>query len=105
MARISRLDHNEASPEMAILYNETFAQRANVPNMFRVMAHGPEIFSTMQAHSALCLTLERSRPNSRKSAFLINTGATPLKSCGKRVPESLGAFAAGRPGIWIDAAA
>jgi uncharacterized peroxidase-related enzyme len=50
MARISRLDRNEVSPEMAVLYDKAFAQRGNVPNMFRVMAHRPEIFSTMQAH-------------------------------------------------------
>jgi uncharacterized peroxidase-related enzyme len=50
MARISRLDRNEVTPEMAALYDKAFAQRGNVPNMFRVMAHRPEIFSTMQAH-------------------------------------------------------
>ena len=50
MSRISRLDRNEVSDEMAALYDKAFAQRGNVPNMFRVMAHRPEIFSTMQAH-------------------------------------------------------
>jgi uncharacterized peroxidase-related enzyme len=50
MSRISRLDRNEVSPEMAVLYDKAFVQRGNVPNMFRVMAHRPEIFSTMQAH-------------------------------------------------------
>ena len=50
MSRISRLDRNEVTPEMAALYDKAFAQRGNVPNMFRVMAHRPEIFATMQAH-------------------------------------------------------
>ena len=50
MSRISRLDHSEVTPEMASLYDKAFAQRGNVPNMFRVMAHRPEIFATMQAH-------------------------------------------------------
>jgi uncharacterized peroxidase-related enzyme len=50
MSRISRLDRSEVSPEMAALYDKAFTQRGNVPNMFRVMAHRPEIFSTMQAH-------------------------------------------------------
>ena len=50
MSRISRLDRAKVSPEMAALYDKAFAQRGNVPNMFRVMAHRPEIFSTMQAH-------------------------------------------------------
>ena len=50
MSRISRLDRSEVTPEMVTLYDKAFAQRGNVPNMFRVMAHRPEIFATMQAH-------------------------------------------------------
>ncbi|MGA7339638.1 MAG: carboxymuconolactone decarboxylase family protein [Terracidiphilus sp.] len=50
MSRISRLDRSEVSAETAALYDKVFAQRGNVPNMFRVMAHRPEIFATMQAH-------------------------------------------------------
>ena len=50
MSRISRLDRSEVTPDMAALYDKVFAQRGNVPNMFRVMAHRPEIFATMQAH-------------------------------------------------------
>src|SRR6516164_4723979 len=50
MSRISRLDRSEVSPELAALYDRAYAQRGNVPNMFRVMAHRPEIFATMQAH-------------------------------------------------------
>src|ERR1700734_2089588 len=55
MSRISRLDRSDVTPEMATLYDKAFAQRGNVPNMFRVMAHRPEIFSTMQAHFAAVL--------------------------------------------------
>jgi len=50
MSRISKLDRSEVTPDIAALYDKVFAQRGNVPNMFRVMAHRPEIFSTMQAH-------------------------------------------------------
>ena len=50
MPRISRLDRSEAGPLIAALYDKAFAQRGNVPNMFRTMAHRPEIFATMQAH-------------------------------------------------------
>jgi uncharacterized peroxidase-related enzyme len=63
MARISRLDRGEVAPEIAVLYDKVFAQRGNVPNMFRVMAHRPEIFATMQAHFAAVL----------------NTGTVPTK--------------------------
>ncbi len=55
MSRISRLDRSEVTLEMAALYDKAFAQRGNVPNMFRVMAHRPEIFATMQAHFAAVL--------------------------------------------------
>lgn len=55
MSRISRLEKDEVAPEISALYDKAFAQRGNVPNMFRVMAHRPEIFSTMQAHFAAVL--------------------------------------------------
>src|SRR3984957_13475594 len=55
MSRISRLNRDEVTPDIAALFDRVFAQRGNVPNMFRVMAHRPEIFSTMQAHFAAVL--------------------------------------------------
>ena len=63
MSRISRLDRSKVTPDIAALYDKAFAQRGNVPNMFRVMAHRPEIFATMQAHFAAVL----------------NTGTVPTK--------------------------
>jgi hypothetical protein len=50
MSRISKLDRSEVTPDLASLFDKVFAQRGNVPNMFRVMAHRPEIFASMQAH-------------------------------------------------------
>jgi uncharacterized peroxidase-related enzyme len=55
MPRISRVDRIELAPDIASLYDKVFALRGNVPNMFRVMAHRPEIFATMQAHFASVL--------------------------------------------------
>jgi hypothetical protein len=43
MFRISRLDRSEFSPDLDALYAQVFAQRRNVPNMFGVMAHRPEL--------------------------------------------------------------
>jgi uncharacterized peroxidase-related enzyme len=63
MSRISRLDRSQVAPQTAALYDKIFAVRGNVPNMFRVMAHRPEIFATMQAHFAAVL----------------NTGTVPTK--------------------------
>jgi AhpD family alkylhydroperoxidase len=56
MSRISRLDRSEVTPEIAALYDKAFSLRGNVPNMFRVMAHRPEIFATMQAHFGAVLS-------------------------------------------------
>ncbi len=55
MSRISRVDRSQLAPEIAALYDKAFALRGNVPNMFRVMAHRPEIYATMQAHFAAVL--------------------------------------------------
>ena len=55
MSRISKLERSEVTPEMSALYDKIFAQRGNVPNMFRTMAHRPEIFSTMMAHFSAVL--------------------------------------------------
>ena len=63
MSRISRLHRDQVTPDIAALFDKVFAQRGNVPNMFRVMAHRPEIFATMQAHFAAVL----------------NTGTVPTK--------------------------
>jgi len=63
MSRISRLDRSQVAPDIAALYDKAFALRGNVPNMFRVMAHRPDIFATMQAHFAAVL----------------NTGTVPIR--------------------------
>jgi uncharacterized peroxidase-related enzyme len=55
MSRISRLERGEATPEMVKLYDKAYALRGHVPNMFRVMAHRPEIFATMLAHFSAVL--------------------------------------------------
>lgn len=55
MSRIRRVERREVSPEIVALYDQIYAQRGNVPNMFRTMAHRPEIFRTMMSHFAAVL--------------------------------------------------
>jgi uncharacterized peroxidase-related enzyme len=55
MSRVSRLDRSQVTSDVAARYDKVFAHRGNVPNMFRVMAHRPEIFATMQDHFAAVL--------------------------------------------------
>ena len=63
MPKISRLNRNEVAPESGAIYDRYIQQRGNVPNMFRTVAHRPEIFQTMIAHFEAVL----------------NTGTLPLK--------------------------
>jgi uncharacterized peroxidase-related enzyme len=50
MPRISRPTRNEVSLDSVAIYDRYLRDRGNVPNMFRTMAHRPEIFQTAIAH-------------------------------------------------------
>jgi alkylhydroperoxidase family enzyme len=50
MSRISRLDKDQVDPETSKIFDTYRQERGNVPNMFRTVAHRPEIFRTMIAH-------------------------------------------------------
>ncbi len=48
--RITRLDRDEVDPQSQAIYDHYLRERGNVPNMFRTVAHRPEILRTMIAH-------------------------------------------------------
>ncbi|HEV2620083.1 MAG TPA: peroxidase-related enzyme [Acidobacteriaceae bacterium] len=50
MARISRLTRDQVRPSSVAIYDRTLRDRGNVPNMFRTLAHRPDIFETIIAH-------------------------------------------------------
>ena len=50
MPRISRLDKEQVDSDSAQIYDTYLKERGNVPNMFRTVAHRPEILRTMIAH-------------------------------------------------------
>ena len=50
MPRISRLDKKQVDSDSAQIYDTYLKERGNVPNMFRTVAHRPEILRTMIAH-------------------------------------------------------
>ncbi len=50
MPRISRLDKSQVDAETGAIFDVYLKERGNVPNMFRTVAHRPEIFRTMIAH-------------------------------------------------------
>lgn len=50
MARLTKLTREQVPADVRELYEKVGALRGNVPNMFRVYAHRPEIMKTMVAH-------------------------------------------------------
>src|ERR1700761_7885389 len=61
--RLSRVPRSTAAEPVAEIYDRYMRTRGNVPNMFRTMAHRPEIFTTMIAHFEA----------------ILNTGTLPTK--------------------------
>jgi alkylhydroperoxidase family enzyme len=50
MARITKLTRDQVTDDVRERFQQIGAQRGNVPNMFRVYAHRPEILKSMLAH-------------------------------------------------------
>ena len=48
--RITRLEQSQVDAESQSIYEHYRKARGNVPNMFRTVAHRPEILKTMTAH-------------------------------------------------------
>ncbi len=48
--RISKLNKEQVDAETGKIFDVYLKERGNVPNMFRTVAHRPEIFRTMIAH-------------------------------------------------------
>ncbi len=48
--RVSRLDRSQVDAQTRDIYDLYLKERGNVPNMFRTVAHRPEILRTMIAH-------------------------------------------------------
>lgn len=50
MSRLKRLTRKEVSGEVRALFDKIAAERGNIPNLYRVFAHRPQILETMMAH-------------------------------------------------------
>lgn len=50
MSRISKLGRSQTTGAVRASLDRMAEQRGNVPNMFRVVAHRPELLTTMLAH-------------------------------------------------------
>jgi uncharacterized peroxidase-related enzyme len=72
MARISRLGRRDVSEAVGDIYDRYVRQRGNVPNMFRTVAHRPEILQTMIAHMEAVLN-SGTLPTSLKELVIVRT--------------------------------
>ncbi|MBI2213410.1 MAG: hypothetical protein HYU52_07175 [Acidobacteria bacterium] len=50
MTRIPRLTKDQVTGEVRDVFESVGRQRGNVPNMYRIFAHRPEILKSMTAH-------------------------------------------------------
>ena len=50
MSRITKLGRSQTTGAVRAALDRMAEQRGNVPNMFRVAAHRPELMTTMLAH-------------------------------------------------------
>ena len=50
LMRISLLDRSQVDPATSEIFDHYCRERGSVPNMFRTMAHRPEILRTLIAH-------------------------------------------------------
>ena len=72
MPRISRLTRDEVLPGAVNIYDRYLRERGNVPNMFRTMAHRPEIFGTIIAHMEAVLNTG-TLPKALKELVIVRT--------------------------------
>ncbi len=71
-ARISRLQRDEVSAASVAIYDRYLYDRGNVPNMFRTLAHRPEIFETIIAHMEAVLNTG-TLPKALKELVIVRT--------------------------------
>ena len=63
---------DEVQPESVTIYDRYLRDRGNVPNMFRTMAHRPEIFATIIAHMEAVLNTG-TLPKALKELVIVRT--------------------------------
>ena len=78
MPRLSRLARKQVSEATGEIYDRYMRERGNVPNMFRTVAHRPEIFATMIAHFEAILNTG-TLPKRLKELVIVRT--SQLNAC------------------------
>ncbi len=78
MPRLSRLNRTQVPESTGEIYDRYVRHRGNVPNMFRTVAHRPEIFETMIAHFEAILNTG-TLPTKLKELVIVRT--SQLNAC------------------------
>ncbi len=64
MSRLTKLTKDQVDEKARAVFETVGRQRGNVPNMYRIYAHRPEILATMTAHLSA----------------ITNTGTVPVRT-------------------------
>ncbi|MGH9459058.1 MAG: hypothetical protein ACRD2J_15600 [Thermoanaerobaculia bacterium] len=78
MSRLHRLSKDEVNEDVRELYRSIGQQRGNVPNLFRVHAHRPEILRAASAHLQAATSAGTVPPRLKE---LIATLVSKINSC------------------------
>jgi alkylhydroperoxidase family enzyme len=78
MPRLSKLPPDHADAEVRPIFDRFHKERGNVPNMFRTVAHRPEIMKTMTEHFRVVMR-EGTVPPKLKE--MISVRVSHLNSC------------------------
>lgn len=78
MLRLSKLSPNQVDAASRQVFDQFMRERGNVPNMFRTVAHRPEIMRTMNQHF---FTVMNTGTVSRKLKEMISVRVSYLNAC------------------------
>ena len=78
MSRLTRLTKDQVPADVREVFEKVGAVRGNVPNMYRVFSHRPEIMKTMVAHMN---AITNTGTVSVRTKELVATLVSRLNSC------------------------
>ena len=78
MPRLSKLSPDQADATSREVFDRFLRERGNVPNMFRTVAHRPEIMKTMTQHF---MTVTTTGTVPRKLKEMVSVRVSHLNRC------------------------
>jgi len=78
MPRLSKISPDQADSGSREVFDQFLRERGNVPNMFRTVAHRPEIMRTMNQHF---WTVMNTGTVSRKLKEMVSVRVSHLNRC------------------------